>query len=510
MKVIDLPFSLCLQHQFEAANSSRRCVQAAKMPPKMTANPLKPSRHRAGKPMGADASSDSDGTDSDGDVAPHQKHTQKKAAPKPAVGAGRVISSGNAMITAAALARAQVDKERAAREELEQKAAAEGFVTESEEGESESGGDDEDGDDETSSEEESSEDEAPRRLMVRPKFVSRAQRSGTEAKPSLDEDAAAQAKKAEMDAMVEAQLAKDLAARQAGRKQWESDSDPDGDVDTEDDLDPEAEYAAWKLRELRRIKRARERIEAREAEVAEAERRRGLTEEERAAEDAERVARQQEEKDGRGKMGYLQKYYHRGAFFQDGEEAEELAKRDLMGARFADDVRNRELLPQALQMRDMTKLGRKGASKYKDLKSEDTGQWGRYEDHRPGKGGFDRFGDERFRPDREGGAPRGDGGHGANSVPLGRRKDILAPMDLGAPRRPDSGRASGYDDLDRPRRDDRSGPRRGSGSRSRSRSRSRSPRKDRRDGYRDRRKRSTSRERDRFDGDKRRKIESRQ
>jgi len=246
-----------------------------------------------------------------------------------------------------------------------------------------------------------------------------------------------------------------------------------------------------KLRELKRIKRHREQIEAKEKELAEVERRRNLTEEERRAEDEAHLAKQKEERDGRGKMEYLQKYYHKGAFFQEDMEKAGLSNRDIMGGHFVDEIRNRELLPKSLQMRDMTKLGRKGASKYKDLKTEDTGQWGQFADTRPGKGGFDRFGDERFRPDYDRGE---DGGRGANSIPLGERRPVpLQPQQLHD--RP-KGREDDRPDWDRPR-----------GGR-RSRSRSQSPRRDG-DRYRDRRKRSTSRERDRYDGDKRRRIDTR-
>ncbi len=375
------------------------------MPPKMTANPVRPARYRAGKPTAGQSSSSESEASADEEAPPPPK-SKPKPAPRP-TGAGRVISTGASLASALAQQRVQEEEtQRKARADLERKAAEEGFETESEGGESE--GDESEGgsgsgsgsEDESSAESSSSE-EAPRRLMGRPKFVSRAQRSGTAGVKKKDEDEEAilaaeeERKKAATDAMVEEQIRKDLAARAAGKKHWDDDDDLAEDINTEDDVDPEAEYAAWKLRELRRIKRQRERIEAREHELEEVARRRNLTEEERAVEDEAHLARQQEEKEGRGKMEYLQKYYHRGVFFQDDTEQAALGQRDIMGARFADDVRNRELLPEALQMRDMTKLGKKGASKYKDLKTEDTGQWGRFEDARPGKGGFDRFGDDR-------------------------------------------------------------------------------------------------------------------
>ena len=511
------------------------------MPPKrMTANPVKPARYRAGKPVGPESSSESESSDGE---AEDQQTTKKrpqprKIAPPPkAASAGRIISTGGGKINyrdeeearRAAAAKARVEAERRAREE--------GFVTEDEEDEEEDDDDKrrggtgvstgaaaESGSEEESSEEESSsEEEAPRRLMIRPKFIRKGERDGDrgESKSAAsavtggtqnapdDEAAEAARKKAALDEMVEEQIKKDLAARSAGKKHWDDDSDPEDEVDDTDDLDPEAEQAAWKLRELKRIRRDREAIEAKEAEREEVERRRNLTEDERRAEDDAFLAKQKEEKDGRGSMAYMQKYYHKGAFYREEAEAEGLDKRDVMGMRFADDVQNRELLPQALQMRDMTKLGKKGATKYRDLKSEDTGRWGELDSGRP-RGGYDRFGDERFQPDRDGGWGRnqgGDGGKGANAIPLGERKSVP-----GAPEGPRNDRSRGEDrhrdgERYRPRGEDRE--RRGS--------RSRSPRRDHRDHrdqdrdrdeYRDHRKRESSRERDRHEGDKRRRIDA--
>ena len=262
---------------------------------------------------------------------------------------------------------------------------------------------------------------------------------------------------------------------------------------------------------MRRIKREREAIEEREKELEEIERRKNLTEEERKREDDEFIAKQKEEKEGKGKMGFMQKYYHKGAFFQDDAKAEGLDRRDIMGSRFADDV-NRELLPQALQMRDMTKIGKKGATKYKDLKSEDTGRWGQFDDkHRKGPGGFNN--DERFMPDRD--RDRG-GASGANSMPIADRKKVVT----GAPEGPRALRDGGERSRDggdtyRPRNSkDRSRSRDGGDSyrprrHSRDRSRSRSPRRERDRDDRNRRKRSTSRDMNRYEGEKRRRVDSR-
>lgn len=225
-------------------------------------------------------------------------------------------------------------------------------------------------------------------------------------------------RKAAADELVEEQIRKDLAARAAGKKHWDDDENSSSDVDTTDGLDEAAEEAAWRVRELKRLKRARAAIEERERELAEVERRRNLTEEERRAEDEAYIAQQREEKDSRGKMSYMQKYFHKGAFFQEEAEKAGLLQRDIMGTRIADDVRNREALPEYLQRRDMSKLGKKGATKYRDMRSEDTGRWGQFDDanrrqHRGG-GGDDRFrpDDDRFRPDER-------DAKGANAIPLG-------------------------------------------------------------------------------------------
>jgi len=91
-----------------------------------------------------------------------------------------------------------------------------------------------------------------------------------------------------------------------------------------------------------------------------------------------------------------------------------------MGGRYQDDVSMREALPEYMQIRDMTKLGKKGRTRYKDMRSEDTGRWGDFLDkRRPGEEGNDRNTDERFRRDYDG---ERSGPSGANASTLGERK----------------------------------------------------------------------------------------
>ncbi len=436
--------------------------------------------------------SSEDGSDEEAEVAQPSKSPPKTSTATGITSNMSKVDLNERRTIAAAKEAARVEEQKALKAVEE-----EGFVTEGESESEEEGSEDE----EDSEEEESSEEEAPRRVLMRPTFIRKDKRgigNGAAAKNDgkTEEELIAEEearRKAAADEIVEEQIQKDIAARATGKKNWDDEEDEGDDVDDTDDVDPEAEYAAWKLRELKRIKREREAIEEREKEREEIERRKNLTEEERKAEDDEFIARQKEEKEGKGKIGYMQKYYHKGAFFQDDAQAAGLDRRDIMGSKFVDDV-NRELLPQALQMRDMTKIGKKGATKYKDLKSEDTGRWGQFDDRRRREGPEGFPADERFMPDRD--RDRG-GASGANSMPVAERKKVI-----GAPEGPRAMR----DGVDRPRDD---GDSYRPGRDDRTRSRSRSPGINRYRDNRQRRKRSTSEDGDRYESDKRRRVDSR-
>jgi len=307
-----------------------------------------------------------------------------------------------------------------------------GFVTASEtseeEGASEGSGEEDEEEEEESSEEDEFSDDEPKKPMLRPTFVSKANRAQNSpmqpARSAKDQAAEEERKRKEKaDEMLQAQLERDAAARAAGRRAWDDEADaaPEDEVDDTDGLEPEAEKAAWKLRELKRVRRDRLAIEEKEKEREEIERRRNMTAEEREAEDKAYIEAQQEEREGKGKMGFMQKYFHKGAFFGNDSEQDEDVKRalnrDLAGARFVDESGDKAVLPEYMRIRDMTKLGKKGRTKYKDLKNEDTGRWGT--DVGRKRREFDGL-DERFRPDdpRDGGKER----TGANGAPLGERR----------------------------------------------------------------------------------------
>jgi microfibrillar-associated protein 1 len=138
------------------------------------------------------------------------------------------------------------------------------------------------------------------------------------------------------------------------------------DVDDTDDVDKIAEYAAWRLREFARIRQAIQERDELEAEKAELERRRNMTEEERLKEDEERIQRQLEEKESREAPLFMQKYYHKGAFFMDKDEA--LYKRNAM-LPTEGQVKNVEALPRPMQVREYGKMSQ---TKWTHLTAEDT------------------------------------------------------------------------------------------------------------------------------------------
>ena len=118
-------------------------------------------------------------------------------------------------------------------------------------------------------------------------------------------------------------------------------------------------------------------------------------------------------------MAYMQKYFHKGAFFNNADDQDEEVKaalnRNVAGMKFEDEAGDKAVLPEYMRIRDMTKLGKKGRTKYKDMKAEDTGRWG--EDAGRRKRDYDGL-DDRFRPDERGGEER----TGANNVAVGERR----------------------------------------------------------------------------------------
>ncbi|KAF8054952.1 MFAP1 [Scenedesmus sp. PABB004] len=145
------------------------------------------------------------------------------------------------------------------------------------------------------------------------------------------------------------------------------------ELDTGDEAEPDA-IEAWQRREAARIRRDATEREAAEAAAAEREKLRAMTEEERLA----YLAAQPKEGGGKpekAKWRFMQKYWHRGAFFQaEADDARGTAGPDAIYARdfsapTGEDKFDKEALPAVMQVRN---FGRAGRTKWKHLLAEDT------------------------------------------------------------------------------------------------------------------------------------------
>ncbi|WOO85041.1 putative protein [Vanrija pseudolonga] len=338
----------------------------APAPPRPAVKPQKV-RYFKGKPVGAVAS-DSD-SDEEEDVVIPKRTVPKIDENLVAGGAGRVIKEGKPIIKME-LGSVKVggdggvkhavgeESDEESEEESEEELPKPKFVPKIP-------GGDESSEYETDSEEESEEEAKP---AIRPVFVSKTTRKTV----SLEQQAKEAEEKAqrEEEERVQRKLdSKDLAGetirRELAEKEVTNELIPD--VDDTDGLDPEAEFEEWRARELTRLVRDKQAEAERDAEREEIERRRAMPEDQRMAEDmAYADATRAREK---GEMGFLQKYYHKGAFHQD----DEILNRDYTAA--TESQVDMQMLPKVMQVRDFGKASR---TKYTHLTDQDTssGGWG--------------------------------------------------------------------------------------------------------------------------------------
>ena len=158
------------------------------------------------------------------------------------------------------------------------------------------------------------------------------------------------------------------------------------DFDTDDEKLGETDYEAWRLREVKRIKRDRDEKEAAEREKQEIQRIRNMTDEERAAYLKANPKHIANSVDKESKYKFLQKYYHRGAFFMDADE--EVFKRDYAKPTLEDHF-DKTILPKVMQVKN---FGMSGRTKYTHLLDQDTTKdqenpWGAQDKFISGKGG---------------------------------------------------------------------------------------------------------------------------
>jgi microfibrillar-associated protein 1 len=241
---------------------------------------------------------------------------------------------------------------------------------------------------ETDSDEDDSDDDfGGHKPLAKPVFVPRTNRETLAERTALEKEAEEEAerqrlrveqRKLETKEILAARLAEEEAqeaAAAAGPKGAE-------DILTDDEaVDQDEEYQVWRNREMQRIGRDKEEREREIRDAEEKERWKALTEEERIAYLQANPKNVDTKNDGGDKNkqqhGFLQKYYHRGAFFQTEatwkhDETAPLAglatDRDF-SAPTGEDVYRKEALPKVMQVKN---FGRSGRSKWTHLAAEDT------------------------------------------------------------------------------------------------------------------------------------------
>lgn len=265
-------------------------------------------------------------------------------------------------------------------------------------------------------ESESEAEDPMKAARLKPVFVSKNQRDTVKEKEALEkEEEAAELRRTEKvkERKVESKsllidvIQQDCDAEAAAALGADDASDVEL-IDDNDEVNEAEEYELWKIRELKRIKRDTETKMDKQKELEFIERRRQMTDEERAADDA-RLDDGHKFKDDSKEFGFLQKYYHRGTFFQDkatsGEEP--LYLRDYHEP-LAEEKFDKQALPKAMQVRRGL-FGKKGQTKHTHLTDVDTtdmsAAWSqhnkqveKYQMRMAGAGGVNKF----SRPDASG------------------------------------------------------------------------------------------------------------
>jgi len=225
-----------------------------------------------------------------------------------------------------------------------------------------------------------SEEEDPRhRAMLKPVFVSKSERDTVKEKEEMEKleveaeekrQSKVKERKVESKSLVIDVIKQEADAEAVAALDTNDTSDIEL-IDDNDEVNEAEEYELWKIRELKRIKRDADEKMDRQKELEFIERRRGMTDEERAADDA-RLDDGHKFKDGGQSFNFLQKYYHRGTFFQDkattGEEP--LYLRDYHEPT-AEETFDKTALPKVMQVRRGL-FGKKGQVKHTHLTDVDT------------------------------------------------------------------------------------------------------------------------------------------
>ncbi|CAK9319630.1 unnamed protein product [Citrullus colocynthis] len=266
------------------------------------------------------------------------------------------------------------ERRRRIKEKLRQRELEEAAFPEEEEEE-----EPEEEEEEESEYETDSEDEPTGITMVKPIFVPKSERETIAERERIEEEERSleelrkrrlEERKAETKHIVVEEIRKDEEIQ----KNLEMEANI-ADVDTDDEINEAEEYEAWKVREIARIKRDRELRDAMLKEREEIEKVRNMTEEER---------REWERKNPKPapppkqKWKFMQKYYHKGAFFQEDADdnagtagSDSIFHRDFSSPT-GEDKMDKTILPKVMQVKH---FGRSGRTKWTHLVNEDTTDW---------------------------------------------------------------------------------------------------------------------------------------
>eukprot|EP00793_Prasinoderma_coloniale_P000290 PRCOL_00005274-RA len=266
------------------------------------------------------------------------------------------------------------------------------------------------------------------RAMAKPVFVGRDQRATVREREAAEAAAAAAAgleetRKKERQEETRRQVIEEIRREEAAAQRMAAEDA--AEVDTDDEAaDADEEFELWRQRELARLMEDFESMLKVERAREEVERVRDMDDETRRA--YEKVMKEREgggggaEGGAKPKIGFLQKYYHKGAFFQSGaddsmqaEVDTEIFKRDFTAPTGMDKM-DRSMLPEVMQVKNFGKASR---SKWTHLANEDTSRL-QDKDYRWG-GAMRRDARDRNYEQRRAGIT--DGGRGGMDRPSAKR-----------------------------------------------------------------------------------------
>ncbi|GBG72659.1 hypothetical protein CBR_g12232 [Chara braunii] len=238
---------------------------------------------------------------------------------------------------------------------------------------------DEEDEEEGSEYETDSEEEYAGVAMVKPVFVPRGERETIAERERLEQQEAALLEAAKKRLEVRKVETKQIVVEEIRKEEEvERNKGEDGDgaeVITDDDINEAEEYEMWKQREMRRIKRDREEREMAAKSKEELEKIRNMTEEERREYERRNPKQSSAPKK---KWKFMQKYYHKGAFFQAPTDdkfgtagTDDIFHRDFSSPT-GEDKMDKTILPRVMQVKH---FGRSGRTKWTHLVAEDTTQW---------------------------------------------------------------------------------------------------------------------------------------